>query len=182
MSQRGILGGVLALVLVCPGLLSAQHRYAGGGAGVVRPMGSFGDVEKTGWHVFATAMGRLSGVLGFTIDGVFGQMGHQAGIPGHSRVGGVTANLALFFGKEAQRIRPLVMAGAGAYRVNVYVPDVGTGSATEFTWNAGAGLLVSTGSGRQVFIVARYINAGTSPESTSFIPISGGMVFPVGFP
>jgi hypothetical protein len=37
-------------------------------------------------------------------------------------------------------------------------------------------VLVGTGR-RRGFLVARYVSVGTSPKTTSFIPISAGLIF-----
>ena len=96
-------------VLLCAaavGPMSAQgaRSLVGGGAGLVQPLGSFGDVENVGWHVFGTAVLNVRPGWAVTLDAVFGQVGHEGGVAGHSRMVGATANVARFL---AQLFRQL---------------------------------------------------------------------------
>jgi len=52
---------VLAAALLVAGGVRAQapDRFAGGGLGLVQPVGSFGEVERLGWQVFGAATDTL---------------------------------------------------------------------------------------------------------------------------
>jgi hypothetical protein len=170
---------VVALALAPAALRGQRLEYLGGGAGLVAPSGSYGDVEKAGWHVSALGIGRVKGSVHFVIDALYGQTTHQGGVAGHSTLAGGTVNAALFLAGDTRAVRPFVMVGAGVFRVNVDVPGFGSAAATKFAPAAGAGVLV--GSGRQRgFLTARYVSVKTSPQGTSFIPINVGVMFPVG--
>jgi hypothetical protein len=175
---------LLALV-VAPASLCGQGwgpvKYVGAGAGLVSPSGSFGDVDKVGWHLLFTAQAKLKGVP-FSIDGVYGQTAHDGGVEGTSTLSGALANLVLHLGSETRRVRPFVLAGVGAVRVNIDVPGFGAAVATKSAFDAGAGVLVGggpDGGGRRWFLIARYVSVAT-PKSTAFIPLTAGLVFPVG--
>lgn len=159
------------------GELRAQHlEFVGAGGGVVVPTGSFGDVDKAGWHVSALAVGRLKGSVHFTVDALYAQTSHQGGVSGSSTLAGGSLGAALFLGPDTRGLRPYVSAGAGVFRVNVSVPGFGSAAATKLVPTFGAGVMVGTGR-RRGFVAARYVSVGTSPQRTSFIPISAGLIF-----
>jgi hypothetical protein len=166
---------VVALALAPAALWSQRLEYLGGGVGLVVPAGSFGDVDKAGWQVSALGIGRLKGSVHFVIDVLYGQTTHQGGVAGHSTLAGGTVNAALFLAGDTRAVRPFVMAGAGFFRVNVDVPGFGSAAATKLAPAAGAGVLVGSGR-RRGFLLARYVSVRTSPQGTSFIPISVGVV------
>jgi hypothetical protein len=173
-----------SLVLLCSAALepmAAQgaRRFVGGGAGLVQPLGSFGEVERIGWHAFGTAVVNVSTSWAVTLDAVFGQVGHADGVDGHSRMIGATANVAYLLAGEHRRVRPLVFIGGGLYGVSVYVPSFGTGSTTKLAFDAGGAVMVGPADRRRWFITARYVSVRTAPEATSFFPISAGVVFPL---
>jgi hypothetical protein len=164
---------------LAPAFLDGQRlAYVGGGGGLLVPTGSFGDVEKAGWHVLGSGVGMLTGSLGFTVHAVYGQVAHQNDVEGKSTLAGGTVNAVLFLGGEPRRIRPFLTAGVGAFRVNVDVPSFGSAASTEFALDGGAGLLVGSGR-RRALLVARYVSVRT-PEPTRFLPISAGVMFPLG--
>jgi hypothetical protein len=172
---------MIALV-VAPAALCAQRiAYVGGGVGVVVPNGSFGDVEQAGWQVSALAVGRLKGSVHLMADVMYGQTTHQGGVAGSSKLAGGTLSAVLFLGTDARRVRPLVSAGAGVFRVNVGVPGFGSAAATKLAPTAGAGVLVGGGR-RRAFLMVRYVSVGTKPQSTSFLPISAGVILTRGSP
>jgi len=171
---------VLFVLALAPASLCGQHfEYLGGGAGLVSPAGSFGDVDKAGWHLSALGIGRVRRSLPFSLDAVYGQTGHQGGVEGRSTLAGATLNLPVFLASETRRVRPFIAGGIGAFRVNVNVPGFGSAAATKFAWEVGGGGLVGSGR-RRTFLLARYITVSTSPKRTSFLTISGGVVVPVG--
>jgi hypothetical protein len=172
---------VIALALA-PAVLRGQRlEYLGGGVGLLAPTGSFGGVDKAGWQVSALGIARLKGSLHVVLDALYGQTAHQGGVAGHSTLAGGTVNGALFLAGDTRRVRPFVMAGAGFFRVNVDVPGFGSAAATKFAPGAGAGVLVGSGR-RRGFLLARYVSVKTSPQGTSFIPISVGVVLTLGSP
>ena len=176
------LAAALTALALAPGTGSAQGppRYVGGGGGWVRPVGTFGDVDNAGWHVLVTAAQGLTGSLGLGIDATYGQTTHENDA-GKSAFAGAIANLTLFVGGEGRRIRPFLFAGAGAFRVEVTVPAFGSATATKPAFNAGVGVLIGS-RGRRAFVTARYLTVRTAPQPTSFVPISAGVVVPVGAP
>ena len=172
---------LLALALAPASLHAQAIEYFGGGVGVVVPRGSFGDVEKMGWQVSALAVGPLKGSVHLMADVMYGQSTHQGGVAGSSQMAGGSLSAALFVGPDAQRIRPFLSAGVGVFRVDVGVPGFGSAAATKLAPTAGIGVLVGSGR-RRGFLMARYVSLGTRPQSTSFLPISAGVILTRGSP
>jgi hypothetical protein len=166
---------VLALALVPAALCAQRIASFGGGVGVVVPNGSFGDVEKAGWQLSALAIGPLTGSVQVMADVMYGQTTHQGGVAGSSKLAAGTLSAALFMGTDARRIRLFLSAGVGVFRVDVGVPGFGSAAATRLAPTAGIGVLVGSGR-RRAFLMARYVSVGTKPQSTSFLPISAGVI------
>lgn len=172
---------LIALALA-PATLPAQRiEFVGAGAGVVVPNGSFGAVEKAGWQVSALAVGSVKGPVHLMADVMYGQTTHQGGVAGSSKLGGGILSAALFLGSDARSVRPFVSAGAGVFRVNVGVPGFGSAAATKLAPTAGVGVMVGAGR-RRGFLMARYVSVGTKPQSTSFLPVTAGVILTLGSP
>lgn len=172
----------LFALAVAPAPLGAQRiEYFGVGGGVVVPNGSFGEVEKAGWHFSALAIGPLTGPAHLMVDVMYGETTHQGGVAGSSQLGGAGVSAALFLSKNEQGVRPFVSAGAGVFRVNVGVPGFGSAGATKIAPTAAVGVIVGSGR-RRGFVMARYVSVGTKPKSTSFLPISAGVLLTHGSP
>jgi hypothetical protein len=178
---RARLAALIALALVPAGLRAQRLEYVGGGVGVVVPAGSFGDVDKAGWQLSGLALGTVKGSVHFVVDVLYGRTGHQGGVAGSSTLAGGTLSAALFVGPAGRRVRPFVSAGAGVFRVNVGVPGFGSATATKLAPTVGVGALVGTGR-RRGFLLARYVSVGTKPQSTSFLPVSAGVILTLGSP
>jgi hypothetical protein len=172
---------LIALALAPAALCAQRIEYLGSGGGVVVPNGSFGDVEKAGWQVSALAIGPLKGSVHLLAEVMYGQTTHQGGVAGSSKLGGGILSAAMFLGTDARRIRPFVSAGAGVFRVNVGVPGFGSAAATKLAPTAGVGVMVGGGR-RRGFLMARYVSVGTKPQSTSFLPVSAGVILTLGSP
>lgn len=171
---------VAVALLVAPGVARGQRLdWVGGGAGLVAPAGSFGDVEKIGWHVGAAGVGTLRGPFGFVVSAVHLQTAHRDDVPGRSTIAGATANVAWYLGGEGGRVRPFVMAGLGGFRVKVSVTGYGSAGATKLGLGWGGGVLLG-GAPRRVFVMAQYVTVQTTPQRTAFVPVTAGVLFPLG--
>lgn len=172
---------LIGLAVASPALRAQRIQYLGGGVGVVVPSGSFGAVEKAGWQLSALAVGPLKGSVHLMADVMYGQTTHQGGVTGSSKLGGGSLSAALFVGTDERRVRPLVSAGVAVFRVNVGVPGFGSAAATKVAPTVGIGVLAGSG-GRRVFLMAHYVSLDTRPKSTSFLPISAGVMLTRGSP
>jgi hypothetical protein len=170
---------LVALALAPAALWGQRLEYVGGGAGVMLPAGSFGGVDHAGWQLSAQAVARLKGPLAFTIAALYGRTGHKNGVTGSSTLSGATAEGTLFAAGAAAHVRPFVSLGAGAYRVDVSVSGFGSAAATKLALGAGAGLVMGSG-GRREYLIARYLSVRTTPQRTSFLAITAGVLVPLG--
>lgn len=171
---------VAVVLLVAPGVARGQRLdWVGGGAGLVAPAGSFGDVEKIGWHVGAAGVGTLKAPFGFVVSAVYLQAAHRDDVPGRSTIAGATANVAWYVGGDGARVRPFVMAGLGGFRVNVSVTGYGSAGATRLGLGGGVGVLLGWGS-RRAFVMAHGITVQTAPQRTAFVPVTAGVLFLLG--
>ena len=174
----------LVALALAPASLTGQGggliRHVGVGAGLAVPSGSFASVDKPGWLLLVTAGARIKSA-DVAIDGLYGQTGHDGGVEGTSTLAGAIANVTLRLGSDARRFQPFVLGGVGAVRVNIDVPGFGSAAATKLAYDFGAGVWVgSASSGRRWFVVARYISVKTAPQGTAFIPVTAGVIFPLG--
>jgi hypothetical protein len=170
---------VLLVCALAPTSLAGQRvAHVGGGVGLVSPTGSFGDVERTGWHVWGGAVGTLAGRFGFTVHTLYGEVAHENHVEGKTALAGGTVSVAWFLGSEERRIRPFLAAGAGGYRVNVDVPGFGSAATTKFAVEGGVGVLV--GSRRRGFLWVRHVSVKTEPKTTAFLSVSAGVMLPLG--
>jgi hypothetical protein len=172
---------VAALFFVVAGpSLGAQHLrgYAGGGIGLVSPAGSYGDVDQKGWQLSLAGLGTLKGSLSLLAHASYGRTAHQNDVAGKTALMGGGADFALFLAHD-RRVRPFLAVGAGLYRVDVEVPGFGGAVATKPAFDVGGGVLVASGA-RRVLIALRYVSVHTTPQRTSFLPLSVGLLLPVG--
>jgi hypothetical protein len=171
---------LIVVVLALPAGLSGQRLplQIGVGAGVVAPAGSFGDVDQMGWHLTATGLVGVKGSLHLVLAALYGQTAHKNGVGGKTTLDGGGADFALFVARE-RRVRPFVALGAGLYRVDVEVPGFGGAVATKPAFDVGGGVLVASGA-RRVLVALRYVSVHTTPQRTSFMPLSVGLLLPVG--
>jgi len=134
--------------------------------------------DQVGWHLVGEALGTLTGPLGFSVDAVYGQMGHKSGVAGKTTLAGGTANAGIWVGRATGRVHLLLLGGVGAFRVNVDVPGFGSTAATKLALDGGGGLLIGS-SRRRGFLTVQYVTVRTAPQTTAFIPISAGVVIPL---
>jgi hypothetical protein len=138
------------------------------------PQGDFGTAVSTGYNVGAlVALNPVALPIGFRLEGSFNQFGIKGG--------GGNANIAAFTGNVLYNIAggpmlsPYVIGGAGYYHESLS-GSLGGGSENHFGWNAGAGLNIPL-TGFSTFIEARYNRVSETGGSTTYIPISVGVVF-----
>ena len=78
-------------------------------------------------------------------------------------------------GPPGSPAKPYLTAGVGVTNIDVSVGSV-SASTTEFAIGGGGGVSFSVGS-VSLFIEARFINAFTDGGSTTFLPVTGGIMF-----
>ena len=141
------------------------------GVGATLPMGDYGDLDKMGVNilgVFETPLGQSP--LYLRIDGLFSSTSHD-GASGTTGILGGTASALYHFSAPAAQARPYVLGGLGIYNV-----DVGPTSETKIGYALGGGVTFNIG-GLNAFAEARYASIQTSGSSTTFVPLTVGLMF-----
>ena len=169
--------GSLALAL---GLLAAPAlpgqaqptegiRYGFGG-GLILPMGDYGDVAKTGWHLMGLIQIPISqSPIHLRFDGMYGSNSSKSG-SGSIKLAGGTADLLYHLGNRASSVRPYVLGGLGFYNVS------NGSSESDFAFGFGGGILFGVGN-MHAFLETRYMSIQTSGNSLTFLPVTFGLMF-----
>jgi len=168
---------VFALGLCAAPLLQAQHQPTEGirfgvGGGLTLPMGTFADIDKSGWHLLGLIQLPISASpIHLRFDAMYGQTSHKGG-GGNTTLTGATADLVYHLGDRAASVRPYVLGGLGFYSA-----DFGGGSSeSKLAFGLGGGILFSVGT-MHAFLETRYMSVQTSGSSLTFLPISLGVMF-----
>lgn len=190
-----LLGGLLAQPLAAqlPGI------GFGGSIGANLPQGRFSDGAKTGLvangivELRASPMFALRGELLWSRSDLDNPLirkvgdavlpsGSLANVSGNVDMIGGIANVVVSLSSSV--IQPYLIGGYGVYRRRV-AQDI-SGTTSEFSslrasdtnrgYNVGAGLRIGL-AGLTVFAEARYHSVNTSPDRTTFIPVTVGLVF-----
>ena len=170
---------VIAL-LAAAGTASAQVAtilkpvQVGVAVGGAFPQSDFGNSFNTGFNI--TGMLGINVPLlpvGFRIDAAYNQFGAKGISNVNAKIAGVSGNV-LFGIPGAVIVSPYLIGGLGYYRVSSSA--TGSVASNDFGFNVGAGvkvplLVFST------FIEARYTRVSETGGSTSFVPVTVGVMF-----
>jgi len=168
-----VLLAVLALV-VAARPASAQNIRWGLGAGLLMPMGDYGDIDKMGYTAAFGGTYNLPSGLGIRADLSYGTSSEKDGVTAHSTklIGGM-ASLVYAFG--AAGARPYVTGGLGMH--NIKIDELGV-SETKVAFGFGAGVTLPLGTGgNRLFVESRYTSVSTSGSPVTFLPIVVGISF-----
>ena len=136
-------------------------------------MSDFGNAFSTGFNVTGTiAVTPPLIPLGFRGDVVYNQFSSKGTSNGNAKIAGASANA--IFGMPGVIITPYVIGGIGYYHVSSSL--TGTTASNHFGFNAGAGLNVPL-LVFKAFVEARYNRISESGGSTSFVPVTVGVMF-----
>ena len=143
-------------------------------AGAAVPVSDLGTSFSTGFNVTGTIAINIPLLpVGFRIDAAYNQFGAKGASNVKAKIAGVTGNV-LFSIPGAIIISPYLIGGVGYYRVSSSVS--GSVASNNFGFNAGAGvkipLLVFA-----AFVEARYNRVSENGGSTSFVPVTVGVMF-----
>lgn len=193
-----VYSGLTLLAVAAP--LAAQGTGFGFGASVGAnvPNGRYSDGAKTGLVANGLVELRPSSTLALRgelfwsrsdIDSPIIRSVGNAVLPASTNtasgnvdlVGGI-ANVTYSFGPSM--IHPYLIGGVGVYRRRVAQDVQGTAqefrnltqSDSEVGFNGGGGIRLSLG-GLSAFLEARYHSVATSPDRTSFVPVTVGIIF-----
>lgn len=179
-SSLGRTLAALVMVLALAGTtnLVAQRAKIGVGGGPTIPMGDFGDAFKTGWHGQVNVLFDLPALpFDIRVDGQYGQ--HKLDVSGSDAkakliTGMVGAQLPL--GPPGSPAKPYLTGGVGITNFDDSGSPGSSVSSSDFVIGGGGGVTFSVGS-VSLFVEARIMNAFTEGSSTTFLPITGGILF-----
>jgi len=178
--KRMSLSAFVALAALCAAMpLRAQLMPAsegfrfGLGVGATQPLGDYGDFDKMGINLLGIFETPLAGSpLYLRIDGIYSSTAHEGtGASGSTSILGGNASALYHFSAPNAQARPYALVGLGIYNV-----DPGADSETKIGLGLGGGVTFGL-AGMNAFAEARYISVKTSGASTSFIPITVGLLF-----
>jgi hypothetical protein len=176
--KRTSLGALAVAIALCAAIpLRAQliqrtegFRF-GLGLGATLPMGDYGKADKMGINilgVFETPLARSP--LYLRADGIYSSTAHD-GTTGTTGILGGTVSALYHFSAPAAEARPYLLGGLGIYNV-----DFGPSSETKIGYALGGGVTFNIG-GLNAFAEARFTSVQTSVSSTTFVPVSVGLMF-----
>jgi hypothetical protein len=174
----GISVAVIALLTVA-GAANAQVAtilkpvQIGAAVGAAIPVSDLGNSFSTGFSVTGTIGINVPLLpIGFRIDAAYNQFSAKGASNVNAKIAGVTGNVV--FGMPGVVITPYLIGGVGYYRVSSSA--TGSVASNNFGFNAGAGvklpLLVFS-----AFAEARYNRVSGNGGSTSFVPVTVGVMF-----
>ena len=178
--KRMSLSACVALAALCAAmplraqLIPASEGFRFGlGVGATQPLGDYGDFDKMGINLLGIFETPFSGSpLYLRIDGIYSSTAHEGtGATGSTSILGGNASVLYHFSAPNAQARPYALGGLGIYNV-----DGGTDSQTKIGLGLGGGVTFGLG-GLNAFAEARYISVKTDGASTSFIPITVGLLF-----
>lgn len=177
--------------------LAAQGLGLGASVGTNVPSGSFGDQAKTGLVVNGILDIRTSSIVGLRGELFYSRSDIEnpiirhvgdAVLPSNSNVSG-DVNLIGGIGNVVVNIgtadvHPYLIGGVGVYHRRVAQDASGTvdefkhltDSESNIGYNGGAGIVFSLGV-LHAFVEARYHSVKTTPDRTTFIPVTIGLTF-----
>jgi hypothetical protein len=176
--KRTSLGALAVAIALCAAMpLRAQliqrsegFRF-GLGLGATLPMGDYGKADKMGINilgVFETPLAHSP--LYLRADGIYSSTSHD-GVSGTTGILGGTVSALYHFSAPAAQARPYVLGGLGIYNV-----DFGANSETKIGYALGGGVTFSLAS-LGAFAEARYVSVKTSNFTTTFVPLTVGLMF-----
>lgn len=179
--SRKLLTAAIA-VFVLPFVTAIAQVGVGVAGGVSAPLGDFGKVAKSGYHVTGLlALRAPLAPVGGRVEGSFSEFKYKGVTDGaKARILSATAN-AVFSAPGI--VGPYLIGGVGIYHATAECSSCNT-SSTKVGFNGGGGVKVGLG-GLSVFVEARYhyIPGASDPttggvkSSTQFIPVSLGLTF-----
>ncbi len=162
---------VMTLVVVAAPA-SAQSIRWGVGAGLLMPMGTYGDLDKVGFTGGLGGTYQLPGGIGIRADVSYGTTSEKSGVTAHKTkiLGGMAS---VVYHLAAAGPRPYVMGGLGFSNVKV-----DPASDTKFAFGLGLGVALPLGTGgNRLFAETRYTSVQTDGNSLNYLPIVVGISF-----
>jgi hypothetical protein len=173
---------VLALVVVAARPAMTQMRQGGGlqygvSAGLLMPMGDYGDFDKMGFVAGAGVTKWLpAGNIGVRADLSYSQTSHDVE-DGNTKLIGGLASVVYALQPASAPARVMLTGGLGYY--NVKIDEAGdTFSESKIGFGVGAAVAFKLGTGSTRAVVGtRFTSVSTSGSSITFLPITVGLTF-----
>ena len=148
--------------------------HLGIGGGVTLPLGDFGNSFNSGFNVLGTiAITPPLVPIGFRGDVAYNQFSAKGGASNvKAKVASVSANAV--WGLPGVIITPYLIGGVGYYRLSSSL--TGSSASNRGGFNVGGGLNLGL-LAFKAFAEARYTLVATANGSTTFVPITVGVMF-----
>ena len=176
MKRFGLVMLAVALCVVAARPAMAQGLRYGVSAGLLMPMGNYGDADKMGWVAGAGATYWLPGTgnLGVRGDFSYSTTSHDPG-PGNSKIMGGMASFVYALNPSSAPARIMLTAGVGYFNLK---DSEGTGSVSKLGFGGGAAVAFKMGtSSTRLVVGSRFTSVSTTGGSTTFLPITVGLTF-----
>ncbi len=173
MSRKLFTVAALAVFALPLSVANAQVGF-GVSAGLTQPMGTFKDAVNSGYNV--SGLVNISAPLapiGFRGEVSFDQFGAKGTTDTKANILSGVANAVV---SMPGMMGIYGIGGLGMYRTSVSCTGCPSNSNSNLGFNAGAGFKFGL-TGFAAFVEARYHHVNTSGGSTSFVPISFGLLF-----
>lgn len=173
-----VLLAVMALTISASSAMAQGSLRYGVSAGVLMPMGDYNTADKMGFVGGAGATYWLAGQpVGIRGDVSYSQSSHD-GVGGNTKIIGGMASVVYALNPATAPARILLTGGLGFYNVKVDVTGFGSASESKIGFGAGAAVAFKLGTGSTRLVVgSRFTSVSTSGSSTTFLPITVGLVF-----
>jgi hypothetical protein len=178
MKRLGLVILAVALCVVAARPATAQGVRYGVSAGLLMPIGDYGDADKLGFVGGAGATYWLAGQpIGIRGDVSYSSTSHDGvGATGSTKILGGMASVVYALNPASAPARIMLTGGVGFYNM-----DFGSGIAkqTKIGFGGGAAVAFKLGTGSTRLVVAtRYTSVSTDGTSRlNFLPITVGLTF-----
>jgi hypothetical protein len=178
MKRLGLVILAVALCVVAARPATAQGVRYGVSAGLLMPIGDYGDADKLGFVGGAGATYWLAGQpIGIRGDVSYSSTSHDGvGATGSTKILGGMASVVYALNPASAPARIMLTGGVGFYNM-----DFGSGIAkqTKIGFGGGAAVAFKMGTGSTRLVVAtRYTSVSTDGTSRlNFLPITVGLTF-----
>lgn len=170
-----------AAVASAQGVTTATKPFSlGVSGGAAIPTGDLANSFNTGYNVGGhVALGAPGLPIGFRGDVNYDNFGSKGSGNGSAHIWSYTANAVLGI-PVVPGLSPYLIGGIGGFKPGASYTSGGTtftaSSGTKFGFDVGAGLTIPL-SGFNAFVEARYNRFNDGAGSTSFVPITFGVMF-----
>jgi opacity protein-like surface antigen len=172
-----------AMAAVAP---RAQAQYGsynpfeiGASGGIAFPTGDLGNVTNTGYNI-GVLVGYRPQYSSFALraEAAYNSFGCEDGAACNNiNIPAFTGNIEVGL-PLGMSFAPYVIGGAGLYRPNVDFGNLGSSNLeNRFGWNIGGGVNIPFSSSFKTFIEARYHSVRLDNGTSSFVPITFGVLF-----